>query len=220
MLGQILLERGGEDLEILSNAAKRHQLCIQEDVSSGTKPWRDAALAMGFKSAMAAPMIWERNVFGSINAYADNPRAFDEEEANLLGELAEDLAFALHTIVEENERRQAENDLYESEQEKAAILRGLNVAVEYLDPQMRIIWLNNAVQDHLGLSEIETRGFHCYQVIQGARSPCPGVLPSRPFRQVSPRRGRWSLLTAKRGYPAAAPSKVQTETQSALCRWH
>ena len=175
LLGQILSERGGGDLEFLSNAAKRHHPCILDDLSSETKPWRDATLAMGFKSAMAIPMIWEGNVFGSINAYADNTRAFDEAEADLFRELAEDLTFALHKIVEENERRQAEKDLHESEQEKAAILSGLkNVAVEYLDPHMRIIWLNNAVHDHLGLSEIETRGMHCFEAIQGGRSPCFG----------------------------------------------
>jgi len=45
------------------------------------------------------------------------------------------------------DHKHAENALRESEQEKAAILSGLrHVAVEYLDPSMRIIWVNEAVQ--------------------------------------------------------------------------
>ena len=73
-----------------------------------------------------------------------------------------------------NKRKQAEEALRKSEQEKAAVLSGLkNVAVQYLDPQMRIIWLNTAVQKFLGLSEDELRGRHCYELIQGLDEPCP-----------------------------------------------
>lgn len=73
-----------------------------------------------------------------------------------------------------NKRKQTEEALRRSEQEKAAVLGGLkHVAVQYLDPQMRIIWLNSAVQKFLGLSEDELRGRHCYELIQGLKDPCP-----------------------------------------------
>lgn len=73
-----------------------------------------------------------------------------------------------------NKRKQAEEALRKSEQEKAAVLSGLkNVAVQYLDPQMRIIWLNTAVQKFLGLSDDELRGKQCYELIQGLHEPCP-----------------------------------------------
>ena len=73
-----------------------------------------------------------------------------------------------------NKRKQTEEALRRSEQEKAAVLSGLkHVAVQYLDPQMRIIWLNSAVQKFLGLSEDELRGRHCYELIQGLEDPCP-----------------------------------------------
>lgn len=73
-----------------------------------------------------------------------------------------------------NKRKQTEEALRRSEQEKAAVLGGLkHVAVQYLDPQMRIIWLNSAVQKFLGLSEDELRGRHCYELIQGLEDPCP-----------------------------------------------
>ena len=72
------------------------------------------------------------------------------------------------------ESMQAEEALRKSEQEKAAVLSGLkNVAVQYLDPQMHIIWLNTAVQEFLDLSEDEFRGKHCYELIQGLEEPCP-----------------------------------------------
>ena len=68
-----------------------------------------------------------------------------------------------------------EDALRKSDQENAAILGCLkNVAVEYLDPQVRIIWSNTSVQKYLGLSEDEMKGKHCFEITQGLDSPCPG----------------------------------------------
>ncbi len=81
----------------------------------------------------------------------------------------------LGIILDITDRRQAQLALRASEQEKAAILSGLkHVAVEYLDPGMRIIWINEAVQLSLGLSIDELRGKHCFEVLQGLMEPCPG----------------------------------------------
>ena len=88
------------------------------------------------------------------------------------------------------ERKLAEEALSKSEQEKAAILDGLkNVSVEYLDPQMRIIWLNNAVQKHLGLSEDEIKGKRCFEIIQGLESPCPGCTALKALQTAEPQEG-------------------------------
>jgi len=82
---------------------------------------------------------------------------------------------AIESIRDITERKLAEDALRISEQEKAAILGGLkNVAVEYLDPDMRIIWLNDAVQKRLGLSAEEVKGRNCFEIIQGLDAPCPG----------------------------------------------
>jgi PAS domain S-box-containing protein len=62
-----------------------------------------------------------------------------------------------------------------SEQEKAAILNSLgHISVEYLDSSMRIIWVNEAVQNSLGLSMKELKGNYCYEILQGSKEPCPG----------------------------------------------
>jgi len=87
---------------------------------------------------------------------------------------------AIESIRDITGKKRAESALQRSEQEKAAILGGLkNVAVEYLDPEMRIIWLNYAVTKHLGLSEEEVRGRHCFRLIQGLDEPCPGCTAIR-----------------------------------------
>ncbi|VVB69234.1 Methanogenesis regulatory histidine kinase FilI [uncultured archaeon] len=81
------------------------------------------------------------------------------------------------------ESKQAEEALNKSEQEKAAILGGLkNVAVEYLDPKMQIIWVNTAIQKSLGLTEDEIRGKHCYEIIYGLKLPCSGCTAIKALR--------------------------------------
>ncbi len=81
----------------------------------------------------------------------------------------------LGIILDITDRRQAQLALRASEQEKAAILSGLkHVAVEYLDPSMRIIWVNEAVQLSLGLSINELKGKYCFEILQGLKGPCPG----------------------------------------------
>ena len=81
----------------------------------------------------------------------------------------------LNFLSDITERKHAEEALRDSEQEKAAILGGLkHVAVEYLDPCMRIIWVNEAVQKSLGLSMDELRGKYCFEIIQGLKEPCSG----------------------------------------------
>jgi PAS domain S-box-containing protein len=82
---------------------------------------------------------------------------------------------AIESIRDITLRKKSEEALLKSEQEKEAILSSLkNVAVEYLDPEMRIIWVNAAVQKYLGHSLHELCGKHCYEAIQGLNEPCPG----------------------------------------------
>jgi PAS domain S-box-containing protein len=87
------------------------------------------------------------------------------------------LAGAIESIRDITERKRTEEALLKSEQEKEAILSGLkNVAVEYLDPMLRIIWVNSAVQRSTGLSMDALRGRFCYEAIQGLKEPCPGCV--------------------------------------------
>jgi len=83
--------------------------------------------------------------------------------------------FLAMTLSEIDERSRTEDALRASEKEKAAILGGLKkVAVEYLDLQMRIIWVNSPVQRHLAIPEDEIKEKHCYELLQGINVPCEG----------------------------------------------
>jgi signal transduction histidine kinase/CheY-like chemotaxis protein len=87
------------------------------------------------------------------------------------------------TLAEIEEREQAEESLRKSEQEKAAILGGLRgVTVAYLDPEMRIIWMNTLIPEAPGQSIDEMKEKQCFKVIYGLSEPCSGCTAAKAFQ--------------------------------------
>ena len=78
------------------------------------------------------------------------------------------------------ERKRFEEALRHSEEEKSAILNSLkSIMIEYLDPQMRIIWTNGARGMAGGQLPEELIGKHCYDAVHGLDKPCEGCTAVR-----------------------------------------
>ncbi|MCX6676330.1 MAG: ATP-binding protein [Methanothrix sp.] len=96
----------------------------------------------------------------------------------------------------------------QSEKEKAAILSGLRkVAVEYLDPQMRIIWVNSAVKKHLGILEDEIKEKHCFKIIQGIDEPCEGCTANKALQTGQSQEGELITPDGKTWLSRSSPIK-------------
>lgn len=65
---------------------------------SRASPWRDAALARGFRSVLAYPLVVGDEVVGVLDLYAPEPGFFDEGELKLLDVLAGDIVYAMEFI--------------------------------------------------------------------------------------------------------------------------
>lgn len=74
-------------------------------------PWREAALAHGFRSSIALPLIGSKRVLGALTIYSADADAFAREEVTLLEELASDLAFGIETLRTRVEHGAAEKQL-------------------------------------------------------------------------------------------------------------
>jgi PAS domain S-box-containing protein len=79
-------------------------------------PWRAEAIRRGYASSIALPLMTGRKVLGSLNIYAPEPHAFDDDEVALLEELANDLAYGLRVLRIRAAREAAEQALRESEE--------------------------------------------------------------------------------------------------------
>jgi diguanylate cyclase (GGDEF)-like protein/PAS domain S-box-containing protein len=76
-----------------------------------TRPWRDAALKLGYQSSIALPFSTSVGVVGVLNIYSTKPDAFNDEEVELLKELAGDLAFGIAALRDKAERKRVEQQL-------------------------------------------------------------------------------------------------------------
>jgi diguanylate cyclase (GGDEF)-like protein len=76
-----------------------------------TLPWREAALARGYRSSIALPLVGSKNMLGALTIYSPDPDVFSPEEVALLEELANDLAYGIETLRTRVEHQTAEKQL-------------------------------------------------------------------------------------------------------------
>ncbi|MCK9388880.1 MAG: response regulator [Sulfuritalea sp.] len=71
------------------------QVCRDIATDPGFAPWKDAALARGYTANIALPLGDGDRVFGALSIYSSEAAVFDEEEAALMEEMAEDIAYGI-----------------------------------------------------------------------------------------------------------------------------
>jgi PAS domain S-box-containing protein len=89
----------------------QHMVC--NDIANDPRmtPWREAALALGYRASAAFPIRVAGQMFGVFNLYADVPEFFDTTELQLLDELTQDIGFALESMENERQRQRTETAL-------------------------------------------------------------------------------------------------------------
>ncbi|MBF0190973.1 MAG: PAS domain S-box protein [Magnetococcales bacterium] len=71
-------------------------------------PWRDQAMARGYRSSLSLPLVSDGEVFGALSVYAAEPEAFDPRETAFLMDLARDISFGIMALrAHANSRRLA-----------------------------------------------------------------------------------------------------------------
>jgi PAS domain S-box-containing protein len=127
---------------------------VVEDPSSPSADLRllDKYSARG---ALAIRLEYGGEVYGLLHASIPANLATDEEEQALFEEVAEDIAFALHSVELEEKRRWAEEARQESEQRYRQLFEGIGDAVMVYDGEGRFLDCNEAVLQRLGYSREE-----------------------------------------------------------------
>jgi signal transduction histidine kinase len=90
---------------------RRHLVCADIANDPRLLPWRDDALARGYRSSAAFPLQFGDSVVGVFTLYAAEPGFFDEELVPVLNEAASEISLALESMDREARRRQAVEDL-------------------------------------------------------------------------------------------------------------
>lgn len=142
---------------------------IVRDIHNDPKfaPWREQAIQRDYASSIALPLIKDNVTLGALNIYSRYPDAFGDSEIMLLGELADDIAFGIHT-----QRLNLEHTDIEEERKghklrlQEALLQtiqAITVMVEKRDPftaghQRRVADLAVAIAQELDFDEVRQEG--------------------------------------------------------------
>jgi PAS domain S-box-containing protein len=98
----------------------RHMLVTDIATDERMAPWREAALARGYRSSAAFPLVLDGRCVAVLTAYAPDRGFFDEQQVELFDRLAADLSFASEAMEREERRRAAEAELRSSEERSQA----------------------------------------------------------------------------------------------------
>jgi len=156
----------GEDFSPIVERLKRGELpdcgrralsqpgLVVEDPSSPSADLRllDKHSARG---ALAIRLEYGGEVYGLLSVSLPANLATDEEEQALFEEVAEDIAFALHSVELEEKCRQAEEARQESEQRYRQLFEGIGDAVMVYNWEGRFLDCNEATLQRLGYSREE-----------------------------------------------------------------
>ncbi|MDE3252462.1 MAG: PAS domain S-box protein, partial [Bacteroidota bacterium] len=75
------------------------------------KPWKDSAIARGFRSSIALPIKLDTVVVAVITLYAPEPYFFTDEQLQLLERVLENVSFAITALESERKRQEVEQKL-------------------------------------------------------------------------------------------------------------
>ena len=134
--------------------AQSRQSLIVDDYSK----WEHRAHqydATPYTTVVQAPMLYRGELIGVLVAFEldSNTRRFNEDDARLLSLLASGVAGVIHNVRDITRRKQAEEELWSTQQFLSTVLNNLNAAVLTVSlPDRRIEFANPAVQKVLGYS--------------------------------------------------------------------
>jgi len=115
------------------------------------KPWYKPARERGYASGVALPLITGNEIIGALIIYAAEEDAFDDDEVNLLMELADNLALGVHSLRTkkslEEVRLEADRQLHELDQ----LYETAPVGLALFDSDLRYVRINKLLAEAHGL---------------------------------------------------------------------
>ncbi len=178
----------------VGRAVRSNEAVIARDVRTdpGFAPWRQKALEYGFASVMAIPLRVNGSPEGVLTLYAAEPEAFQGREADLLQELAHDLAYGLGNLRARAERDQTRQELQSAVARLRKTVSGsiaaLSATLEARDPytaghQMRVSDLARAIATEMGLDPERIEGIRLAGSIHDlGKISVPADILSKPTR--------------------------------------
>jgi PAS domain S-box-containing protein/putative nucleotidyltransferase with HDIG domain len=161
--------------------------CVVNDIEHDPSyaPWRPEALARGFSSTIALPLVSNGEVMGSLDVYSGEKDAFGPEEIEFLMEAAGDITVALKSLRLEQE---LETSLAGMKKVLGETVEAIACMSEMRDPytaghQRRVAKLASAVAREMGMAEDQVEGIRVSGFLHDVgKIVVPAEILSKPGR--------------------------------------
>ena len=158
-------------------AVRHRDIAVSQDIQGNETytAWRESALERGYRSLAVVPLEYGDELYGLLVTFASRPDAFDQTEQDLLVELGDDIAYALH-----NQYLQAE--IEQANAELNTVMRQVPIGLILMshdDGTFRYRRFNHRMEELSGLSSAEIRG----KTPQEALGPEDGAAVTDRYRK-------------------------------------
>ncbi|ELY63375.1 GAF domain-containing protein [Natronococcus jeotgali] len=91
--------RPGTEKNPFTSAVQTGETQIIDDIATDARAasWREVALEQGARSCLSVPLVYDEFVYGILKVYDGTPQ-YDERDTEVLAELGQTIAHAIHTV--------------------------------------------------------------------------------------------------------------------------
>lgn len=136
----------------------KYYICNDVQKEFPDYPWASDALQRGYKSLAAFALKIDEKIIGQFNLYSSEINFFDNEEISLLSEVTSEIAFNIVTIVNKQNKKNAEEKIRKSEAQFRTVWEKTFDAMRLTDKNGRMIIVNNAFCSLFKKTKLELEG--------------------------------------------------------------
>ncbi|SDM58881.1 diguanylate cyclase (GGDEF) domain-containing protein [Geoalkalibacter ferrihydriticus] len=176
----------GSACQLISRAVRLGRFVVVR--RGGEDRWSQACRRLsgdpGYGSALALPLTHGAVMLGVLALYAEAIDAFDEDEVDLLSDLAGNLSHGIAALRDARRRSEAEAALEQEQQFLQSVIDGVADPTMVIGVDHEILLMNRASRIYLAEGASLRPGARCHEVIDASQTPCNEKEKICPLREV------------------------------------